>query len=47
MPSKNFKNKKHNKPDDFQRRQRAAQLLFALLAVILIISMVLSAVTTY
>jgi hypothetical protein len=47
MSTKNFKNKKQNKPDDTQRRQQAARILFAFLAVILILSMVLSAVATY
>ncbi len=47
MSDKNFRNKKQNKPDDAQRRQRIAQILFAVLAVMLILSMVLSAVTTY
>jgi len=46
MPAKNAKNiKKQNKP--VNTSQRAAQIMFAVFAVLIIISMVLSATVTY
>jgi len=47
MSAKNSKNKKQTLPDDDKRRQRVAQILFAMLAVLLILSMVLSATVSY
>jgi hypothetical protein len=38
---------KNKKNDDIERRRRMAQILFAILAVMLILSMVLSAIVTY
>lgn len=47
MAHKNSKKKKPTKPADNTRQRRAAQITFALLAVILILSMVLAAVANY
>ncbi|HNC88120.1 MAG TPA: hypothetical protein PLN43_16660 [Anaerolineales bacterium] len=48
MAGKTSKTKKQGKPaDQGNSNQRAAQILFAVFAVILILSMVLSAVANY
>jgi len=48
MTGKISKNKKQTKPADAERgSKRAAQILFAIFAVILILSMVLSAVASF
>lgn len=49
MAVKNTKSKKQTKTleESNSRRQRAAQIFFAVFAVILILSMVLSAVTNF
>lgn len=49
MAGKNPKSQKQNRAaeDAAARRQRTAQILFAAFAIVLIISMVLSAVATY
>jgi hypothetical protein len=46
MTGKISKNKKQTKPVE-KNQNRAAQIMFAMFAIILILSMVLSAVTTY
>ena len=49
MAGKNSKSQKQNKlmEDSVAKRQKTAQILFAAFAIILIISMVLSAVANY
>lgn len=49
MAGKNSKNQKHTKSmdDSVAKRQRTAQIMLAAFAIILIISMVLSAVAKY
>jgi hypothetical protein len=47
MAAKNTNNKKAKKSVDHTRQRRSAQVLFALFAVILILSMLLSAITNY
>lgn len=46
MAIKNTKNKKQTKPIEASKRQKAAQIFLAIFAVILILSMILSATTT-
>ena len=47
MALKNSSKKKSKKPADNHRRQRAAQILFGILALILILSMVFAAVAKF
>ncbi len=46
MAIKSTKTKKQSKPNEASRRQKAAQVFLAIFAVILILSMILSATTT-